>query len=133
MSMRDYGVNDYGYVFTKEMLDQLIEKERPEDLKPGDTYEMAELMGLDCIGEFTGEAYRLDENGNDDFRYNNLSYSCDSIFYFPIKSYSTLFQAAYRSKNELAQCMKRYYPKWLPDDLDEIYNGIRHIVGTYFG
>ncbi len=133
MSMRDYSVHDFGYVFTEEMIEKLIEKEHQKDINPGDTYEMAEYMGLECIGNFTGEAIRLDENGDDDFRDDNYSYSCESIFYFPICSYSTLFQVAYQSKEELARCMKARYSKWIPDGLQEIYDGIRHIVGSSFG
>ncbi len=133
MSMREYSVHDFGYVFTAETIDKFIEKEQPDDIQPGDTYAMAEYMGLEYISDFTGETLHLDENGDDDFRNDSFSYSGESIFYFPICSYSTLFQAAYQSKEELVRCMKARYPKWLPDDLDEIYDGIRHIVGTSFG
>ena len=68
MSMHDYGINDYGYVFTDEMIDRLIEKECPNNIDPGNTYAMANLMGLEYIGEFSGEVYHLDENGDDDLR-----------------------------------------------------------------
>jgi len=44
-----------------------------------------------------------------------------------------LFQVAYQSKEELARCMKARYSKWIPDGLQEIYDGIRHIVGSSFG
>ena len=127
MSSKDYSVNDFGYVFNAEMIDKIIEKVKPKNIQTGDTYEMAEIMGLQYIGEFTGEAIRLDEVGDDDFRDDAWSYSADSIFYFPIGAYSSLFKAAYQSKEELALCMKSSYRIWLPDDLDEIYNGIRHI------
>ena len=63
MSSRDYSVNDFGYVFNAEMIDQIIEKVKPKNIQTGDTYEMAEIMGLQYIGEFTGEAIRLDELG----------------------------------------------------------------------
>ena len=67
MSSRDYSVNDFGYVFNAEMIDQIIEKVKPKNIQTGDTYEMAEIMGLQYIGEFTGEAIHLDELGDDDF------------------------------------------------------------------
>lgn len=133
MSMRDYSVHDFGYVFTDEMIDQLIDKLKPNDIKSGDTYEMAEYMGLEYIGEFTGEALHLDEKGDDVYNNDTLTYSDESIFYFPISTYSSLFQAAYQSPEELARSMKYSYGKWLPDDFDEIYKGVRHIIGTYFG
>lgn len=133
MSMRDYSVHDFGYVFSADMIDQMIEKIQPEDIKPGDTYEMAEYMGLEYIGGFTGEALRLDEGGDDDFHDDIQTYSCESIFYLPIGSYSTLFKAAYQSKEELSRYMKVSYPEWMPEDFDEIYKGIRHIIGTSFG
>lgn len=133
MSMRDYSVHDFGYVFTAEMIDKIIEKVNPEDIEPGDTYDMADYMGLEYISDFTGEALRLDDNGDDNFRDDMWTYSCESIFYLPIGAYSSLFKAAYQSSEELARCMKARYPEWLPDDLDEIYKGIRHIIGTSFG
>lgn len=133
MSMRDYSVHDYGYVFSAEMIDQMIEKKRPDNIELGDTYEMAEYMGLEYVSDFTGEAIRLDENGDDDFRDDMQTYSCESIFYLPIGAYSTLYKAAYQSKEELVRCMKARYPEWMPEDPDEIYKGIRHIIGTSFG
>ena len=133
MSMRDYSVYDFGYVFTAEMIDQLIDKLRPDNIKLGDTYEMAEYMGLEYIGEFTGDAFHLDAQGDDVYSNDTLTYSDETIYYFPIGTYSSLFQAAYQSSEELARSMKSSYRIWLPDDLDEIYNGIRHIVGTSFG
>jgi len=133
MSSRDYSVHDFGYVFSEENIENLITKLKPGNINPGDTCEMAEYMGLDRIGEFSGEAIRLDELGDDDFGDDTWNYSCDTIYYFPIGTYSSLFKAAYQSPEELARCMKSSYGKWLPDDLNEIYKGIRHIVGTYFG
>ena len=91
MSSRDYSVNDFGYVFNAEMIDQIIEKVKPKNIQTGDTYEMAEIMGLQYIGEFTGEAIRLDELGDDDFHDDAWSYSADSIFYFPKVSLSMLY------------------------------------------
>ena len=131
--MRDYSVHDFGYVFTAEMIDLAIEKWKPKDINLGDTYEMAEIMGLEYVSDFTGEAIQLDERGDDDFGKDVQTYSCVSIFYFPIGSYSSLFQVAYQSPEELSRCMKCSYSKWLPDDLDEIYKGIRHIIGSTFG
>jgi len=133
MSSRDYSVHDFGYVFTVEMINQVIDKLRPKDINRGDTYEMAEIMGLEYVSDFTGEAVQLDERGDNDFSNDVWTYSGDSIFYFPIGAYSSLFQAAYQSPEELSRCMKCSYSKWLPDDLDEIYRGVRHIVGTSFG
>ena len=133
MSMRDYSVHDFGYVFNEKMIDKFIEKLKPKNIEPGDTYEMAELMGLEYIGDFTGDALRLDEFGDDDFDDDAWSYSGESIFYLPIGAYSSLFKAAYQSPEELARCMRSTYPKWLPDDLDDIYKGIRHTIRTSFG
>ena len=133
MSMRDYSAHDFGYVFTEEMIEQLIDKLQPNNIESGDTHEMATYMGLEYIGEFTGEAIHLNENGDDDYNNDTITYSAESIFYFPIGSHSSLFQAAYQSPEELARSMKYSYGKWLPDDFEEIYKGVRHIVGTYFG
>ena len=36
MSSRDYSVNDFGYVFNAEMIDQIIEKVKPNNIQPGD-------------------------------------------------------------------------------------------------
>ena len=82
--MRDYSVHYFGYVFTAEMIDLAIEKWKPKDINLGDTYEMAEIMGLEYVSDFTGEAVQLDERGDDDFGKDVQTYSCNSIFYFPI-------------------------------------------------
>lgn len=134
MSMRDYGVDDFGYVFTEEMIDKMIEAYRPDGIAIGDTHEMAEHMGLDYIGEFTGDVWCLDDNGCDDYRNTECSsYSNECLFFFPLERQPTLFRAAYRSPEELAKDMKNTYGKWLPESLKEIYKGMRHIVGTYYG
>ena len=49
MSSKDYSVNDFGYVFNAEMIDKIIEKVKPKNIQLGDTYEMAEIMGLQYI------------------------------------------------------------------------------------
>ena len=133
MSMRDYGVNDYGYVFTEEMLEKLIDERFADELDHDDCEILAERMGLEYIGEFTGGAYHLDEKSDDNYNWDTLYYSGDTLYYFPLRSYSNLFSAAYSSKEELITDLKDCHGEWLPNDDNAIYDGVRHIIGTYFG
>lgn len=133
MSTRDYGVNDYGYVFTEEMLVKLIDERFADEFDRGDCAKLAERMGLEYIGEFTGGAYHLDEKSDDNYDVDTLYYSGDTLYYFPLRSYSNLFSAAYSSKEELIADLKNYHGEWLPDDNNDIYYGVRHIIGTYYG
>lgn len=138
MSMRDYAVNDYGLVMTRDMLKIICSKyyrEYTEDRYDKDEYSFNDALYeegvVEYISEFTGEAMAIDDNGNDIYS-GSETYDADIIYYIPIKNYGTLFKAAYSSMDELESEFKSKLNKYLPDDFD-YRKHICHIVGTYFG
>ena len=138
MSMRDYGVDDYGLLMTKETLkiiaSQVFDSYTEEDYDYDPEYysdRLYELSVIERIGEFTGEAMEIDDEGKNEWN-TGETYNWDIIYYVPISHMSTLFKAAYNNMNELVNEFKEKLCEYLPDDFD--YRGnIRRIVGTYYG
>ena len=138
MSMRDYAVDDYGLLMTRETLkiiasnvcDGYTEEEYDED-------EFAfneELYGkgiVEYISDFTGESITIDDNGESNWCISE-SYSSDVIYYAPTKNISTLFKAAYENMDEMIEEFRKRLGKYLPSDFD-YRKYIRHISGTYYG
>ena len=138
MSMRDYAVNDYGLVMTRDMLKTICSKhyrEYTEEKYDDDEYSFNDALYeegvVEYISEFTGEAMVIDDNGNDDYNSSEV-YNDDTIYYVPTKKYGTLFKAAYANMEELESEFRNKFNKYLPDDFD-YRKHICHIVGTYFG
>lgn len=138
MSMRDYAVNDYGLIMTRDMLKTICSKyyrEYTEEKYDKDEYSFNDALYeegvVEYISEFTGEAITIDENGTDDYNSSEV-YNYDTIYYVPTKKYVTLFKAAYANMEELESEFRDKLNKYLPDDFD-YRKHICHIVGTYFG
>lgn len=138
MSMRDYAVNDYGLVMTRDMLKTICSKyyrEYTEEKYDKDEYSFNDALYeegvVEYISEFTGEAITIDENGTDDYNFSEV-YNYDTIYYVPTKNYGTLFKAAYANMEELESEFRNKFNKYFPDDFD-YRKHICHIVGTYFG
>ena len=87
---------------------------------------------LEYIGDFTGEAYRIADNGTDAWGSEVYAYREDWITYIPCSRCPTLFERAYRDVDEIIEEMKQKVGELLPDDYDYRKN-IVHVVGTYFG
>lgn len=140
MSVRDYGVNDYGLLLTEETMKILASKicedytnEEYEAFK----YEFNDVVVdhlCDYISNFDGEAIRIRDDGSDDWYANNSSefFSDDTIYFIPLMNYPVLFKPAYASMDEVVAEMKDKVGEYLPDGFD-YRNYIRHIVGTYYG
>lgn len=135
MSMRDYAVDDYGLLLTEETM-KIIASIVCDDFDDMEKDEYGDALydeGIcEYIGEFTGEAIRITNDGYHEYGNNGESYSGDRIYYVPICSYSTLFKSAYENMDELIAEFKSKLSEYLPDDFDYRSN-IRHIVGTYYG
>ena len=138
MSMRDYAVNDYGLVMTRDMLKTICSKyyrEYTEEEYDKDEYSFNDALYeegiVEYISEFTGEAMTIDDNGNDDYNSSEV-YNYDTIYYVQNKNYGTLFKAAYANMEELESEFRDKFNKYLSDDFD-YRKHICHIVGTYFG
>jgi hypothetical protein len=133
--MRDYAVDDYGLLLTEETMKTIaaIVCDDFEDMEEDDYgYDLYDKGICEYIGDFTGEAFRITDDGYHEYGKSGESYRGDQIFYIPICSYSTLFKPAYENMDELIAEFKEKVSEYLPEDFDYRAN-IRHIVGTYFG
>lgn len=138
MSMRDYAINDYGLVMTREMLKTICSnyyREYTEEKYNDDEYSFNDALYeegvVEYISGFTGEAMVIDDNGSDDYN-SSEAYNDDTIYYVPTQNYGTLFKAAYANIEELESEFRNKFNKYFPDDFN-YRKHICHIVGTYFG
>ncbi|MEE1084956.1 MAG: hypothetical protein UH850_14615 [Paludibacteraceae bacterium] len=133
--MRDYAVDDYGLLLTEKTMKMIasIVCDDFEDMEEDDYgYDLYDKGICEYIGDFTGEAFRITDDGYHEYGKSEESYRGDQIFYIPICSYSTLFKPAYENMDELIAEFKEKVSEYLSDDFNYRAN-IRHIVGTYFG
>lgn len=132
MSMREYSVDDYGLVLNEEDIELIASKclNDSNDEVFNLAYELYEKGILEYISEFSGEAQALYENGL--YSFYGEYYGGDYIYYIPVRTYPTLFRAAYNDMEELIEEFKERIGKYLPNDFD-YRSRIRHIVGTYYG
>lgn len=135
MSMREWAVDDYGLLLTKEMIKAIASKVL-DDLEERDEDENGDALYEDgiCeyIGEFTGEAIYIEDDGEDNWRRSGEFYNGDRIYYVNVSEHPTLFKAAYNNMDELIAEFKEKVGDYLPEDFNYRAH-IRHIVGTYFG
>lgn len=138
MSMRDYAVNDYGFIMTKDMLKTICSKYCPdytEEKYDNDEYgfnnDLYEAGIVECISDFTGESMAINNNGRDIYD-SGETYDDGTIYYVPTTQSSTLFKAAYHNMDDLVSEFRWYFHDYLPIDFD-YKKYIRHIVGTYYG
>lgn len=135
MSMREWAVDDYGLLLTSEMIKAIALKVL-DDLEERDEDEYGDALYEDgiCeyIGEFTGEAIYIEDDGTEDWRRSGESFDGNRIYYVNISKYPTLFKAAYKNMDELIEEFKSKVGDYLPEDFNYRAN-IRHIVGTYWG
>lgn len=137
MSMRDYGISDYGMVLNTNHLQMLAAQvcsDYSERCWEENKYEYAEYvcehLGIEYISDFNGEAMLLLDSGADAWRDSEL-YSADAIYYVPLSRVPTLFGQAYQNIDEVIQEVKNKVGNYFPSDFN-YKNNIRHIVGTYF-
>lgn len=135
MSMRDYAVDDYGLLLTEETM-KIIASKACDDFDDMEEDEYGDALyehGIcEYIGDFTGEAGLLLDDGLNDWMRSGEAYNGDRIYYIPVSSYPTIFKAAYENMDALIAEFKEKVGEYLPEDFDYRAN-IRHIVGTYFG
>jgi hypothetical protein len=136
--MRDYAVNDYGLLLTRDTLKFIASKVckdyTSEDYDNDESAFNDELYDkgiAERISDFTGEAFAVDNVGQSVW-YNSIYFDFETIWYAPAKRISMLFKAAYSDANELIEEFKKNIGSYLPDDFD-YRNNIRHISGTYYG
>ena len=138
MSMRDYAVNDYGMLMTKEMLKMVASKVCDgyteadyEDDPWGFNEELYDKGIVEYIGSFTGESIEINDDGINNWGVCEY-YNDDVIYYAPTKNISTLFKAAYKNIDEIVDEFRNKLGEYLPADFD-YRKYIRNISGTYYG
>ena len=138
MSMRDYAVDDYGLLMTREMMKMVVSKvceDYTEEDYDDDEFSFNEEIYdkgiVEFISDFTGESISINDKGESTWSVIE-SYSGDMIWYVPTKNISTLFKAAYANMDEMIEEFRKRLEEYLPADFD-YRKYIRHIFGTYFG
>ncbi|HZK27071.1 MAG TPA: hypothetical protein VFD00_06005 [Thermoclostridium sp.] len=117
MSMKTYGVSDYGLYVTNEDL------KNHADNNEADEYEVAENAGMFYYSNADGTAYSL---------FTNNEFDVGEYFYIaPVKRYPSFFAKGYENKEELLCELKEQYGKYLPEDFD-YENKCVHYAGTVF-
>lgn len=141
MGMGDWAINSYGLVLseseTTEFGKRYIEINDPikystEHWSEANVWECVDYMScIDYYSEFTGEAFKIFPNGRDDFD-NSIIFSNDNCFIIELRKFPSLFEAAYKSYDNLLIELKSLYGEYLPVKFD--YDShVRHLVGTYWG
>ena len=137
MSMEYYAVDDYGLVLDKETI-KVIASKVFDDFVDNDEvfgdwgYELYDKGICDWIGEFTGEAQFIEDDGLFSWFSDSKNYNSDEIYYVHVRQYPTLFRPAYNNMEEIVEEFKSKLGEYLPEDFD-YRSRIRHIVGTYYG
>lgn len=133
MSMRHYAFDDYGLVLDKETV-KIIASQVFDDYTEDETdtvFDLCDKGICECIGEFTGEAHELSDDGMFSWYDDSRSYDYELIAYIPLKNYPTLFKQAYKNMDEIVEEMKSKIGEYLPEDFD-YRSRICHISGTYY-
>ena len=134
MSMRDYAYVDYGLVLDKKTIKYMygkVFKDGNEEYEEDMGYALYDKGIVEYTGEFTGEAMKIDDNGNDTWG-DSTVYTADVIYYVPLGKYPSLFKANYKDINEIVEEFKSKVGEYMPEGYDYRAN-IRHIIGTTFG
>jgi hypothetical protein len=95
-------------------------------------YELYEQDICEYVGEFTGEAQELTDEGTYTWHGNREYYDGDILVYVPLLKYPTLFKKAYNDMDEIIAELKDKLGEYLPDDFD-YRSKLCHISGTYYG
>lgn len=141
MSMREYAVYDYGLLLTEEMMKVLAKMhckdftEEDFDMDEFGFYEEVELVfggNIEYVGQFTGEAKYVEDDGSCNWGFNSVFYDDEVLYYVPINRKLSLFEATYKSMDDMIADFKERVGKYMPEDFDYRYN-MRYIVGTYWG
>lgn len=135
MSVREYGIDNYGLLLTEETLRKILKRDGLI-VKDDEYYSMDELFDMldgrfdaDFLREFTGEAMLIDDEG---FNCDGDMFLCEPICYLPLNRYPRLFSRAYKDMDEIVDELMDKLELYLPYDFNYKDN-IRHIAGIYIG
>ena len=141
MSMKEWAVYDYGLLLTADTMKALAKKhctDFTEEAFADDEFifyeEIEEIFGgdIEYIGQFTGEAKYVADDGTCEWGCDSVYYNDDILYYVPINRRLSLFESAYDNMNSMITSFKERVGKYMPDDFDYRAN-MRYIVGTYWG
>ena len=130
MSMREYAVDDYGMIIEEEVAKEICCRLYENYDNDSFYYDLYNSELCEYIGDFTGEAFRINDDGKPDW--TGDSYDFEALCYLPLSVYPSLFRGAYGNMGDIIEELKDKIGKYLPDDFD-YRSRIRHIVGTYCG
>lgn len=139
MSMRDYAVSEYGLLLDEKTMKALAKKicedytDENYDEDPYGFNEDIEVKfgNIDYIGSFTGQAFKLTDDGDDDYHSEISYFNDDAVFFLTADNVPSLFKVAYANINEMVAEFRGQLDAYLPDF--DYRNHIKHIVGTYYG
>lgn len=135
MSMRDYGIDDYGIV-----LNGLGDgKGKHPDFDESWLEEMSENETISFQSNCTAEAAPLSDQGYPDWSHVDY-FNCETIYYIALKKCPMLFKQAYKDMKELLDELVSSYKAARKEDdrlpkltRAEIRKRLRYISGSYNG
>lgn len=139
MSMREYAVDEYGLLLDEKTMKVLAKKicedytDENYDEDPYGFNEDIEVKfgNIDHIGSFTGQAFALTDDGDDDYHSGTSYFNDDAVYILVADNAPSLFKAAYANMDEMIAEFREQLDADLPDF--DYRNHIKHIVGTYYG
>jgi hypothetical protein len=132
--MREYAVTDYGFILDEETINNIASQIFDDFFESNNDwgYELYEKGICEYIGEFTGEAQEVNDDGTFYWGGDYEAYNNDVICYVPLAKYPTLFKRAYNNMDEIIDEIKSKLGEYLTEDFD-YRSRICHICGTYYG
>lgn len=139
MSMRDYAVDEYGLLLDEKTMKALAKKicegytdeDYDEDPYGFNEDVEAKFGNIDYISNFTGQAFKLTDNGDDDYRSETAYFNDDTVYILAADNAPSLFKAAYANIDEMIAEFRRQLGNYLPNFAYRSH--IKHLVGTYYG
>lgn len=101
--MREYGIYDYGLIIPKEILEDVAKQRSLEEHIEDEPYEIEDIADdfLSIIGNFSGNAYKIDANGKYDSDDDTIEYDDDAIYYIALANVPSFFKAVYENVDEI--------------------------------
>lgn len=141
MSIRDYGVREYGFILDSELLIKLLSKEENkekinefldwlevdnlEELDSRNKFDIAQEIGFNVYSQFTGEAYNYDNT-------EDIYFSDEDMFIIFLQK-DSLFQQ-YKDWNEIfSEILNTLLSYGIKTDIDFIKEHTGEVVGSYWG
>lgn len=133
--MRDYGVYDYGLIIPDKILEDVANKRTLEEHVENEPYEIEDIADdyLSTIGNFSGNAFRIDENGKYEWDDDTIEYDDDTVYYISLANVPSFFKAVYKDMDEIVAELKQDpVSKYLPDNFD-YSDHLYFITGSCWG